>query len=87
MSKTPLDFSFLTVFRLQSRLSALKWQINLDNMFVVSQRKQETIRKKKKKEIVFCFRNGKGGEKTKYCSVGHSVCHIYFASSIETLDR
>ena len=49
-------------------LSALKWQINLYNMFVVSQRKQETIRKKKKKkkrEIVFCFRNGNGRRKDK----------------------
>ena len=26
------------------------------------------------------------GETIKYCSVGHSVCHIYFASSIETLE-
>ena len=38
-----------------------------------------------KKEMVFRFRNGKGRKKIKYCSVGHLACHIYFASSIETL--
>ena len=29
----------------------------------------------------------RAGEKITYCSVGHWVCHIYFASSIETLEK
>ena len=29
----------------------------------------------------------RAGENIKYCSVGHLVCHIYFASSIETLNK
>ena len=29
----------------------------------------------------------RAGEKIKYCSVGHLVGHIYFASSIETLNK
>ena len=36
---------------------------------------QETI---SQKEIVFCFWNGKGRRKIKYCSVGHLVGHIYY---------
>ena len=36
-----------------------------------------------------CFVSGmvRAGEKIKYCSVGHLVGHIYFASSIETLNK
>ena len=29
----------------------------------------------------------RAGEKIKYCSVGHLVGHIYFALSIEALNR
>ena len=29
----------------------------------------------------------RAGEKIKYCSVGHLVGHIYFALSIETLNK
>ena len=29
----------------------------------------------------------RAGEKMKYCSVGRSVCHIYFVSCIETLEK
>ena len=45
---------------------------------------QETI--SKNIYIVFFPELVRAGEKIKYRSVGHSVCHIYFASSIETLD-
>ena len=29
----------------------------------------------------------RAGEKIKYCSVGHLIGHIYFASSVETLNK
>ena len=40
-----------------------------------------------KKEILFCFVNGKGRRKDKILSRGSPVCYIYFASSVETLEK
>ena len=41
----------------------------------------------KKKNSSFVSGMVRAVEKMKYCSVGQSACHIYFASSIETLKK
>ena len=41
----------------------------------------------KKQKHCFVSRMVRAGERIKYCRVGHLDCHIYLASSIETLEN